>query len=545
VPSRRLLIPACSLILATLTFAQTSSPSATATEVAETNVAHATADAPTPKFDAFREAQVMMQLGDYSKAIPQFKAAIQADPKAGAAYAGLVRAYLYSGDSPDAYGLVRDALQKVPDSQDVQVANAEVLFRQGTVEAAGRAFATAINTGGPNARAYLGMYKVRSALSQRAAARAMVGAAFDKDPLDPAILWAYLFSKKPTDRPAVVEKLVAREDLDPRVRADLKDSLEYLNKAAAVESHTCKLSRDVKTTELQLVNMMSDPKHLLGYGLDVKLNDKKALMLVDSGATGLTINKGTANRAGVKKLFDSKVGGIGDKGWRDAYIGYVDSIKIGDLEFQDCIVEVTDRSTIDDGGLIGTDVFNHFLVTLNLPTEKMKLSPLPGPQTVNMTLNTTDDDNVARDALDNIPELQGWSKFVRRGHDVLVGTRVNNGDLKLFLLDTGAWDNTMSPQAAREVTKVKLDDMTEVKGISGKVKKVYRAKKATIQFADLRQELEDIAVLDMSGISDNAGIEISGTLGFRMLKLLEINIDYRDGYVKFNYDEKAASRRRR
>ena len=35
-----------------------------------------------------------------------------------------------------------------------------------------------------------------------------------------------------------------------------------------------------------------------------------------------------------------------------------------------------------------------------------------------------------------------------------------------------------------------------------------------------------------------AGTEISGILGFTMLRLLEIKIDYRDGLVDFHYDPK-------
>ncbi len=39
-------------------------------------------------------------------------------------------------------------------------------------------------------------------------------------------------------------------------------------------------------------------------------------------------------------------------------------------------------------------------------------------------------------------------------------------------------------------------------------------------------------------ISDHAGTEISGTLGFTPLRLLDIKIDYRDGLVDFGYDAK-------
>jgi hypothetical protein len=44
----------------------------------------------------------------------------------------------------------------------------------------------------------------------------------------------------------------------------------------------------------------------------------------------------------------------------------------------------------------------------------------------------------------------------------------------------------------------------------------------------------------MKGISDGAGTEISGTLGFAMLRFLDLKIDYRDDLVSFFYDSKRA-----
>jgi hypothetical protein len=40
---------------------------------------------------------------------------------------------------------------------------------------------------------------------------------------------------------------------------------------------------------------------------------------------------------------------------------------------------------------------------------------------------------------------------------------------------------------------------------------------------------------DLTHTSDATGTEISGSLGFQMLGLLDIKIDYRDGLVDFNY----------
>jgi hypothetical protein len=41
---------------------------------------------------------------------------------------------------------------------------------------------------------------------------------------------------------------------------------------------------------------------------------------------------------------------------------------------------------------------------------------------------------------------------------------------------------------------------------------------------------------DMSSISKSTGTEVSGILGFAMLRILQIKIDYRDGLVDFIYN---------
>ena len=72
-------------------------------------------------------------------------------------------------------------------------------------------------------------------------------------------------------------------------------------------------------------------------------------------------------------------------------------------------------------------------------------------------------------------------------------------------------------------------------GLSGKVKKVFTADKAVIQFGHLRQENRDTVTFDISHISKSMGTEVSGILGFGMLGMLDIKIDYRDGLVDFTY----------
>ena len=116
-----------------------------------------------------------------------------------------------------------------------------------------------------------------------------------------------------------------------------------------------------------------------GFGLDVKLNDHNARLQIDTGAGGLLISRSVANGAGLKAFSQNEIGGIGDEGLKAGYTAYVDTIRIGNLEFQNCAVEVMDKRNFpgDIDGLIGMDVFSHFLVTLDYPMRKLLLGPLP------------------------------------------------------------------------------------------------------------------------------------------------------------------------
>jgi Aspartyl protease len=202
-------------------------------------------------------------------------------------------------------------------------------------------------------------------------------------------------------------------------------------------------------------------------------------------------------------------------------------------------------------------------VDLDFPDEKIKLSELPkrpGEENKELGLKEEDEDGGAADAAQGsagtadatnnppaevshrqdryiAPEMQSFTRVFRFGHELLVPTKIGDVPPKLFLLDTGAFNNAISPAAAREVTKVHNDDSI-VRGISGSVKKVYSANKAVLQFGNVRQENQDMTAFDTGRISDEDGTEVSGFLGFVMLRFLDIKIDYRDALVNFTYDPK-------
>jgi len=137
--------------------------------------------------------------------------------------------------------------------------------------------------------------------------------------------------------------------------------------------------------------------------------------------------------------------------------------------------------------------------------------------------------------------MSRWTQIYRIGHDILVPTTVNDSPSSLFLLDTGAFDNVVAMRAGQQAAKVKSSFGMKIAGLSGDVKKVYHAK-VTLRFGHLQQSNVDTITLDLSKISHQTGTEISGLLGFTMLQMLDLKLDYRDGLVNLEFDPKRVQR---
>lgn len=523
-----------------------------------------------PADNPLGEARILYTHGDFPGAITKYEGYVQQHPQSPDGYAGLVRVYLKQKDVDQALRMAEKGIVQ-SDSLRMRSARAEVWFRQGKIPEAEKEWVEIVNSGRPEARAYLGLARIRNAIAMYKTAKVMIDKAHALDPEDSDIQEEWIGTLSRAQRIKYLEDSLAGENnWDAEKREVVKNYLEYLNERAKEKKESCRLVSKVAATETSLTRFLIDPKHIHGYGLAVALNGHKTNLLLDTGASGILVTRLVAEHAGISKISQTKVWGIGDKGRRSGYMGVADSIKIGELEFQNCSVDVIEqRSVVGDQGLIGADVFQNFLVEIDFPNEKLKLSQLPkrpGEIEQKLALNSEDDDsddsetpeakadakpaeNKAADAKAPrlasgpqdryiAPEMQSYTRVLRFGHDLLVPTSIGNVPSKLFLMDTGATMNAISPAAAREVTKVHGDSDMIIKGISGKVNDVFSANKAVLTFGHLRQENQDMTAFDTKNISDSVGTEVSGFLGFTTLRFLDIKIDYRDALVDFQYDAK-------
>ena len=547
--------------------AQSQRPSAAlATPSSATSPARSDAVASPAPPNPLGEAKALFRKGDFDGAIQKYQQILQENPTSPDAYAGLTRVYLKKKDVKQAHETATKGLGTA-DASVLRVAVGEVYFRQGEIHKAESEWVNVINSGHPDARAYFGLARVRAAISMYKSSRTLIEKAHQLDPQDPEIarMWAAKLNRE--DRIKYLEDYLAGpSNDDAETRASIQHYLEYLKARGKDRRGACHLVSKAQATEAPLVWLLLDPAHLRGFGLTVDINGEKSKLMLDTGASGIMINQKLAEKSGVTRLSDTDIGGIGDKGRQPGYVALASSLKVGDLEFQNCPVHVLDhRSVGGEEGLIGADVFSSFLVDLDFPNEKLHLRELPkrpDETEKKIALKTEEDDpepgeqepkdkesdappakaaSTANSGPQDryiAPDMKSYTPVYRFGHMLLVPTMIGQTSPKLFLLDSGAFNNLISPAAAGEVTKVHGDSHTLVKGVAGSVKNVYRADKAVLEFGRLRQENQDLVAFDLTNISDKLGTEMSGILGFAMLRLLDVKIDYRDGLVDFDYDPK-------
>ena len=118
------------------------------------------------------------------------------------------------------------------------------------------------------------------------------------------------------------------------------------------------------------------------------------------------------------------------------------------------------------------------------------------------------------------------------GHFLLLPTDVGKKASGLFVIDSGANANTISPELARSMPEMRALNVP-VAGASGLVNSAFIADDATLRFARVRKTGERISTVDLAAVSKDLGVEISGQIGFSAMEEMKLVINYRDGLVEF------------
>lgn len=493
--------------------------------------------------DPMDSARALMKEKKYTEAASAFRGVIDKDPSAMRAHLGLIESLLRMAKIEDAEDVAKKAVAALPNSPLIHAAYGDAEFRAGKFAEAESEYRASLKIDDTSARGWFGLGRIYEMLSMRKHAQEAYTKAHEFDPADDQIFERWMDMLPLAQRLDALKKHVG----DHPIGRDA-DHIKLLS--AAVEKKPWILVSEIKPTELKMPpygrNLIAtnevaydNPRHIsTGYGLQVKFNDHaSAVLLVDTGATGIVIGRKLAEKAAAVKIADTFISGIGDQGSVESYEAWIDKVVIGGLEFHNCIVTVSSKNDVaDESGLIGPDVFRKFLVTLDFQNQKLLLSPLPKHPAGDVDFDEMPVDRYI------IPEMQGFTKIYVFGHDLVIPVVVNDKAVGNFILDTGAGLNTMSQRFGIQVTKASNDHEYTMKGVSGRVSKVLTGEKAILQFGKMRVASHELPVFSNDRVSNSEGTEIAGFIGIRTLVQMKMTIDYRDGLVDFQvYDFKKAT----
>lgn len=432
-----------------------------------------------------------------------------------------------------AWKLSQQALTEEPDSAPAHEFRGEVLFRKGEFGQAESEFRAALKTDPNFPLAWWGLARIAECSSRYKTAGQYYARAYELNPKDPRIFRDWALRLHGRQHIEALEKYLAMADAG-RDETDLEDLRRHIQIDRALGDRRIQvLASPYHGTEIPLAALISEATHMRTFGLAVNLNGRPLTLLLDTGASGILIPRRTADRAGVGRLADATFGGFGDnlKSPR-GYVGIAERVDIGSVEFHDAVIRVSNEETVGTSdGLIGTDVFAQFLITLDFAGRKLRLEPMPGYQPGREPGDEELHDRVVS------PEMRNFVPVFRFGHMLLIPTRVNDSREVHFVLDTGSAKTLISYEMAEEASKLSRDDRIRIQGINGQVADVYQTGDLFLQFGGFRQKNLGMTAFNMWEQSRRAGTEISGFLGLPLLNLFTLTIDYRDGLVNFDRAE--------
>jgi tetratricopeptide (TPR) repeat protein len=472
------------------------------------------AQTPLPAQDALSEARQLFRKADFRAAADAFRKLIETKPS-DEAYSGLVQSLLKADDVKAAEEASEKALAGFPESALAHAARGDVYFRRGKIPEAESEYKAALKLDDKSPRGWLGQGKVDAVLARNAKSKAAIIKAHELDPEDGDALYEWAIRLPYPENIAALEKHLAEFHNDKEVERHEREYKEFVKAIAGRKVWVP--ARDVERTEIKM-ELLTVGSSLArrGYGLRVRLNDRATVtLLLDTGSSGVTITRKLAEKIGASKLSEQALEGVGKNGAATGYKAWIDKVTIGELEFHDCFIHATPREIAEVDGTIGTDVFAKYLITLDVPRQKLQLDPLPA----------TGEERPAEPAG---PFTQAFSF----GHFLLVPTEVSKKATGLFVIDSGANANTISPELGRRLPEMRAYNLF-VSGASGKANSAFIADNATLHFAKVNRSGERISTVDLNSVSKDLGVEISGQIGFSAMEGMKLIIDYRDGLVQF------------
>jgi tetratricopeptide (TPR) repeat protein len=494
------------------------------------------------------QADTALYLEDYGKAARLYHSLSEEDPRNLTAQAGLIRVLLGQGRIKDALQEATALVVAHPDSVVAETVLGETYLRRGEFALAPAVLAKALTMDRCYGRAHLQEARLLSYSGYHASAVRQLAQAHALSPNDEQVNVAWMFSLPPDQRFALLKAYIASgKFLNDEDREDMRSAvLEGEARAAS----PCTVSSPPGGTSLKL-----DKAPVLGpvggaISVETVINGEKHRLDMDTTGADITISYAAAKHMGLKPVVHVTYDLLFTGGRLQYSLIQVPSIKIGEVEYKNCLIDVVDETYSrflnqdETDGYIGAGFFSDFLVRVDLPRQQLTLSPLP--------VLAHNDDGAglhlwSQAGLDtrevpsmnggkwgqyngtSPPEFAGATHFFRFKDDILIPTRFGPGTERLFYLDIALLTPRISTSAAGDISQL---DAAGMKNPNVKYRGYFMA------FGGMILPIDAWNDADFTRISHKRNLEISGTISRQALQQFPFTVDFRDHLILFDRNAK-------
>jgi tetratricopeptide (TPR) repeat protein len=485
----------------------------------------------------------------YAEAETFYAAQIGAKPSI-IVYAGLVDAQIQLNKVDQALATAKHAVAALPNSGEAQALLGDAELRASHVDEANTAYAAALKLDKCSARAHFGFGRIEDLYSRHASAQKQYALAHRLTPADAHISEVTFATLPPAPHVKGLRNILASAtDLLPAHRQRLEQQAALLEAGA--------ICRPAQTdgAKLTFTPILFNGVVTRGYALRVTTpgSSTPVNLELDSTAPGIDLSDADAKKLNVQPAVAGQA--------TAPYLGYVDSLQIGPMQFAKCSVSVVLNAELGHRySVISTSFFRDFRQHIDWVVKTLTLSAYPGAQVLAAKAAPMDAVMLGNE--------QNWAHALIDDNRILVPALVEKKPVGLIMIDTSYTLNMLSPAAATPF-KPAMDHTVSVVGVSGNLVRIFRrdggadpdrsevigldgdsstsngknvpikAVGAHLSVAFAGNQPPDFALhsFDISAASHSAGLEIAGIVGYTVLQQYFVDIDYRNGLVNLTYDE--------
>jgi predicted aspartyl protease len=422
------------------------------------------------------------------------------------------RSLLLSGRLEEALVELRRAMAPNADGLTLSILG-DIHFRQSEFEEASTAYYAALQADSRNSRARWGLGRIAVLRNELPEAKKWFALAFQADPYDPDIILSFADSLPDSEsRTILLENFVKLVDPGDALRREHVTARLELERRVGQRSLS-RLASPVDAYHFKLSDYFPGTPTPQGILIRASINGSKPLrLLLDTGAEGVYLDDHAARRLNLEVLTEARIGGLGAINSVPGQVTLAQILSIDNFRLENCMVRVTDLSWLPEAdGVIGTDVFKDFLIRLDPKRRTLDLEPLSA---------------VPQSDSEAIP-------IYRSGHFLLVNGTAPNHSQGYFVVDTGASSTLIASHAATSTIPAPVGEQgAGLRDARGFVRAIA-ASPAQVIIAGHQWTDREALVLDLREFSQRSGFEVTGVLGYPMLRQSILTINYRDGYVEF------------